>query len=190
MEEIQIVGKRIQDLRESKQISREELAQNSGLSLGQIICIEENTVLPAVAHLLKIARALGVRLGTFLDDQDESPVVCRETESNHAISFTSASSDDRKSMDYRALSSAKTNRCMEPYMISISPETKKNSKSSSHEGEEFLYVMNGEIALDYGNETYSLKEGDTIYFDSVVPHLIYTNSSEAAKILAVVYTPL
>ena len=72
------VGEKIKTLRENKNMSREELSQQSGLSVEQINHIEDNTDLPALALLVKIARALGVRLGTFLDDQEElGPVITR-----------------------------------------------------------------------------------------------------------------
>ena len=82
MDTSKIVGEKIKSLRESQSISMEELAQRSGLAIEQIERIENNIDLPSLAPLIKIARVLGVRLGTFLDDQDENgPVVCRKDES-------------------------------------------------------------------------------------------------------------
>ena len=79
MDTSKIVGEKIKSLRESQSISMEELAQRSGLAIEQIERIENNIDLPSLAPLIKIARVLGVRLGTFLDDQDENgPVVCRK----------------------------------------------------------------------------------------------------------------
>ena len=81
MDTSKIVGEKIKSLRESQSISMEELAQRSGLAIEQIERIENNIDLPSLAPLIKIARVLGVRLGTFLDDQDENgPVVCRKSE--------------------------------------------------------------------------------------------------------------
>ena len=73
-----IIGAKIRNIRESKQLSIEEVAERSGLSNEQIERIEGNVDFPSLAPLIKIARVLGVRLGTFLDDQTElGPVVCR-----------------------------------------------------------------------------------------------------------------
>ena len=89
MDTSKIVGEKIKSLRESQSISMEELAQCSGLAIEQIERIENNIDLPSLAPLIKIARVLGVRLGTFLDDQDENgPVVCRKDESQNSISFS------------------------------------------------------------------------------------------------------
>lgn len=72
MDTSKIVGEKIKSLRENKGISIEELAERSGLAIEQIERIENNIDLPSLAPLIKIARVLGVRLGTFLDDQDET----------------------------------------------------------------------------------------------------------------------
>ena len=89
MDTSKIVGEKIKALREDKSISIEELAQRSGLAIEQVERIENNIDIPSLAPLIKIARVLGVRLGTFLDDQDEvGPVVCRKKEAKDAISFS------------------------------------------------------------------------------------------------------
>ena len=72
MDTSKIVGEKIKALREDKSITIEELAQRSGLAIEQVERIEGNIDLPSLAPLIKIARVLGVRLGTFLDDQDET----------------------------------------------------------------------------------------------------------------------
>ena len=92
-----IVGSKIKGIRESKNISIEEISERSGLSTDQIISIENDQYLPSLGPLIKIARALGVRLGTFLDDNDElGPVVCRAEERNSSISFSNGATDARK----------------------------------------------------------------------------------------------
>ena len=83
------VGYKIQTIRENKNMSRKEVAEQAGLSEEQVTRIEEDIDLPALAPLLKIARAMGVRLGTFLDDQEElGPVICRNMQKEKSISFS------------------------------------------------------------------------------------------------------
>lgn len=79
MDRTNVIGEKVKSLRTAKEISLEELADRTGLAVEQITRIEENIDIPSLAPLVKLARALGVRLGTFLDDQpDEAgPVVCR-----------------------------------------------------------------------------------------------------------------
>jgi quercetin dioxygenase-like cupin family protein len=74
---------------------------------------------------------------------------------------------------------------MEPFFINISPTAERTD--SSHEGEEFVVVVSGEVELVYGKETYLLKEGDTMYYNSLVPHCLSAVGGDA-KIYAVIFT--
>ena len=186
------VGSKIKGIRESKNISIEEVSERSGLSTEQINSIETDQNLPSLGPLIKIARALGVRLGTFLDDSDAlGPIVCRaaDREKDSSISFSNGASDARKHMEYHPLAQQKAGRHMEPFVIDINPEENPDFQLSAHEGEEFIYVMQGEVEIVYGKETYNLKEGDSIFYDSIVKHHVHGAPGKSAKILAVVYIP-
>ena len=186
------VGSKIKGLRETKNISIEEIAERSGLTIEQINSIENDQNLPSLGPLIKIARALGVRLGTFMDDNDAlGPIVCRaaDREKDSSISFSNDATDARKHMEYHPLAQQKAGRHMEPFVIDINPEDTPEFQLSAHEGEEFIYVMQGEIEIVYGKDTYSLKEGDSIFYDSIVKHHVHGAPGKSAKILAVVYIP-
>jgi transcriptional regulator with XRE-family HTH domain len=187
-----IVGHKIKGIRESKNLSIEEIAERSGLSIEQITSIENDQNLPSLGPLIKIARALGVRLGTFLDDNDElGPAVCRaeEREQKSSISFSNDATDARKHMEYHPLAQQKAGRHMEPFIIDINPTENQEFNLSAHEGEEFIYVMSGEVEIEYGKQKYTLKEGDSIFYDSIVKHHVHGAPGKSAKILAVVYIP-
>ena len=128
MDTSKIVGEKIKALREDKSISIEELAQRSGLAIEQVERIENNIDIPSLAPLIKIARVLGVRLGTFLDDQDEvGPVVCRKKEAKDAISFSNNAIHSRKHMEYHSLSKSKADRHMEPTLCFLRMKEKSLS---------------------------------------------------------------
>jgi transcriptional regulator with XRE-family HTH domain len=187
-----IIGEKIKRLRESKNLSIEAISMRTGLNITQITRIENNEELPSLAPLIKIARALGVRLGTFLDDQQElGPVVCRKTDlsSDEGISFSNNARTTNKNMSYYALSQDKSGRHMEPFLIDVMPTQRADFDLSSHEGEEFIYVLEGLIEINYGQDTYVLEEGDSIYYDSIVEHHVHGGNELPAKILGVVYTP-
>ncbi|MBQ8936917.1 MAG: helix-turn-helix transcriptional regulator [Prevotella sp.] len=187
-----IVGSKIKGIRETKNITIEEISERSGLSAEQIISIESDQNLPSLGPLIKIARALGVRLGTFLDDNDDlGPVVCRaaDRERERTISFSNGASDARKNMEYHSLAKQKSGRHMEPFIIDVAPSEEKDFKLSAHEGEEFIYVLEGELEIEYGKEKFVLNEGDSIYYDSIVMHHVHGAPGKAAKILALVYIP-
>ena len=187
-----IIGSKIKGIRESKNLSIEEISERSGLSTDQIISIESDENLPSLGPLIKIARALGVRLGTFMDDSDElGPAITRaaDRERESSISFSNGAADARKHMEYHPLAKQKAGRHMEPFVIDINPTDDRDFQLSAHEGEEFIYVMSGEVEVDYGKEKYTLKEGDSIFYDSIVKHHIHGAPGKSAKILAVVYIP-
>ena len=186
------LGSKIKGIRESKNLSVEEIAESSGLTVDQINSIENDENLPSLGPLIKIARAMGVRLGTFMDDNDAlGPVVCRakDREKDSSISFSNGAVDARKHMEYHPLAQQKAGRHMEPFIIDINLEDKPDFKLSAHEGEEFIYVMNGEVEIEYGKEKYTLQEGDSIFYDSIVKHHVHGAPGKSAKILAVVYIP-
>lgn len=183
------VTEKIKILCADRNMSAEELAAGAGLTVDQVRRICESDRIPSLSSLIKIARALGVRLGTFLDDSEEmGPVVNRHTDSHQPVTFTSHQTNNNSHMDFISLAARKAGRNMEPFLIHIQSCTGKESPSS-HEGEEFLYVLEGSIVVHYGTEKYILNQGDSIYYDSIVDHLVTALNQSEAKILGVVYSP-
>lgn len=186
------IGVKIRQIRESKEMTVEELAESSGNSVELVNCLEEGSHIPSLTPLFKIAKALDVRLGTFLDDMPQTgPFLVKSGQSEEIIRFSGSKNNLKEStLDFYSLAYGKGDRHMEPFLIDILPKKPENYELSSHEGEEFIYVMGGEIELLYGQEKYLLTEGDSIYYDSVVPHDLHAYGGKEAKILAVVYAPL
>lgn len=185
------VGEKIAAIREAKNITQEELAERCHLSLYQLRTIEEQNLIASLAVLMKIARVLGVRLGTFLDDDLGTwPVIIRNEEAFKTISFSSQVSDTHSHLNFFSLAGNKAGRHMEPFLIDILPANNKEIILSSHEGEEFLYVLDGTIKIHYGKEEYLLNTGESIYYDSIVAHLVCSAVGKPAKVLAVLYSPI
>ncbi len=190
MSHVKNVGEKVRKVREFKNLSQEELAERSKLSKELIARIEENKDMPFLAPLIRIARTLGVRLGTFLDDASEmGPIIARSGQSKPGVSFSHKNSADPSHLSFYPLASDKAGRHMEPFMVDIQPTKESEFLLSSHEGEEFIYVLSGEIELSYGTEVFKISEGDSIYYDSVVSHHIHSSNDKPARILAVVYAP-
>jgi len=184
------VGEKIRQIREMKKVSIEELAERSGMEIAMVQKIEQEKNVPSLAPLIKIARALGVRLGTFLDDCDSyGPVVVRSGEYHKGARFTSQTSEAREHLNFFSLAFDKAGRNMEPFIVDIEPGLQSDYMLSSHEGEEFIFVLEGEIEINYGKEIYELAKGDSIYLDSIVLHNVHSAKNSSARILAVVYAP-
>ena len=183
------VGERIKRYMDAKGMSIEDMAQQTGLDAEFIVSLRENDVYPSLGPLLKVARALGLRLGTFLDDQiSMDPLVIRH-DSRVPELVTHKGSDKAAAQTFHSLGSGKTDRHMEPFFIDIYPEPHEEPKLSSHEGEEFIVVDSGEIEVVYGNEHHVLKKGDSIYYNSIVPHNVSCHGTTKASIYAVLYFP-
>jgi len=184
------VGEKIKQIREMRKVSLEELAERSGMDITMVQKIEDGKNVPSLAPLIKIARALGVRLGTFLDDSDSyGPVVVRSGDHQKGVRFTSQTSEAREHLNFYSLAFDKAGRNMEPFIVDIEPGQQSDFMLSSHEGEEFIYVLDGEVEINYGKEIYKLGKGDSIYLDSIVLHNVHAGDNKLARILAVVYAP-
>ena len=185
------IGKKIKEYREFRQIKREDLALKANLSLSQLEYIEEKGNVPSLGHLIKLTRALGVRIGTFLDDLDHvGPIIIRSGEEKSTLSFSTKSNKNREHLNFYSLAQDKTGRHMEPFIVEIEPVNESDYKLSSHEGEEFIYVLEGNIEINYGKDLFQLSKGDSIYLDSIVAHNVHGKGEQSAKILAVIYYPV
>lgn len=183
------LGARVKKWRESQSMSRAELAENSGLSEAFIATLEEENLCPSIGPLQKVARALGVRLGTFMDDQvSTDPVIARKDDRDIDLAMQRAG-DKRPAFSYHSLAKGKSDRAMEPFFVEVSPEPEEDRRLSSHQGEEFILVTQGRLKVVYGVETHILEAGDTIYYNSAVPHYVGTADETPATICAVLYHP-
>jgi mannose-6-phosphate isomerase-like protein (cupin superfamily) len=171
-------------------MSVEDLANNSNTSVDLINKLEDGALVPSLTPLMQIARALGVRLGTFLDDAPHNePVVVKSGESDNIVRFSgNCDTCESSTLDFFSLAKDKADRHMEPFIIDVHPRSGEINPSS-HEGEEFIYVLSGQIEIIYGKDSFTLSTGDSIYYDSVVSHHVHAVGTEDAKILAVVYAP-
>ncbi|MGL4669805.1 MAG: helix-turn-helix domain-containing protein [Methanobacteriaceae archaeon] len=190
MNEKNKIGAKIKQLRKSKEFDINELSVKSSVSQDIISQIEDGEIVPSLNPLIKLARALGVRLGTFLDDAPQSgPVLVENGKSKQVVYFSGEENQtDLKGLEFNSLAADKIDRHMEPFLIDVDSK-KSDHELSSHEGEEFIYVLDGDIELQYGQDSYNLSKGDSIYYDSIVPHHLHSNGNNS-KILAVIYTPI
>lgn len=183
------VGLRIKAFMTQKEIDMEQLVQRTGLPADFLHTVVEDSVYPSLGPLLKIARALDVRLGTFLDDQfSEDPLVMRQAERKNELSMLRGKNKP-VDLKFYSLGKGKSDRHMEPFYVEILPESAEDKQLSSHEGEEFIVIQHGEVEVIYGDETYQLAEGDSIYYNSIIPHCVSSMGSKPAAIYAVLYIP-
>ncbi len=185
------LGLKIRQLREMREMTLEQLAEQSQCPVDLLRQIEAGEQIPSLAPLMTIARALGLRLGTLLDDEPhEGALLIRGGQSQDVIRFSGqAAHASGSNLAFHSLGAGKKDRNMEPFVIDVEPSTTEEPTLSTHEGEEFIYVLEGHIEINYGKTAYQLEAGDSLYYDSIVPHNVHA-TGKSARILAVVYAPL
>lgn len=181
------VGARIAALREAKKLSIAELSARTGLAEDFLLDLEREEVHPSLAPLLRVARGLGVRLGTFIDDRvSEDPYIVRLGGREEEM-IASRGQNGPTALRFHSLGKGKSDRHMEPFFVEVLEESASDTESS-HEGEEFLVVVSGQIEVRYAGRVHRLGPGDSIYYNSVVPHRV-SSVGGPASIYAVLYFP-
>ena len=180
------VGKRIRKYRERLEMSVYDLSEKSGIGEKTINAIEKGQVLPALGVLTKLSRALGQRLGTFMDDQFKpDPIITRAKD----LAAKKVVQEGTNVLGYasHSLALGKPDRHMDPFRIEFAADGV--DEVSSYEGEELIICIAGEVELTYGNDKSVLKPGDTAYYNSVVKHGLRALGGKPASIYGIVFMP-
>lgn len=165
------IGKKIRELRKEKNISISTLAEKAGVSPGLISQVERNLVTPSIVSLWKIAQSLDVSVGYFFDEEVKpitNPVVTKKSRKRLSVSNNNAIYE---------LLSRDLNRKIEFLYITIKVGDSTTKDFVTHEGEECGIVIRGRLLIKMEDTEYLLEEGDSIYFDSTIPHR-YINVGE------------
>lgn len=158
------IGEKIKKLRKEKNMNIADLASMADLSTGLISQIERNLVTPSIVSLWKIAKSLDVSVGYFFEEEtkkDISPVVKKNNRKRIIASNNNAIYE---------LLSVDLNRSIEFLYITIKVGDYSSKDFVTHEGEECGLVIKGKLMVKMENEEHILEEGDSIYFDSTIPH--------------------
>jgi transcriptional regulator with XRE-family HTH domain len=182
------VGEKIRKVREKKKMSLSDLAEKTGYSSAILSQIENHLLSPSLGTLIQISHALEVPLSElFGEKRGHSYTIVRKDE-RKLISRFASKEGVNYGYTYESLGYDKKNRRMEPFIVTLEPATVKHAKLSSHSGEEFIYVLEGEMEVELGDLKDTLFPGDSIYYDSTLPHRVACVGETPAKILAVLFT--
>jgi transcriptional regulator with XRE-family HTH domain len=177
------VGGRIAGLRAERGMTLERLAQLTGFTKGYLSKIENGRKVPPIATLSRIARALHTEIGGFFADA-RRPVarevtVVRAGERQAVVRGGSAFG-----YDYVGLALKRVHKRMDPFIFTFPPDIDKHV-FFEHRGEEFLFVLSGTVEFQVGDERFTLRKGDSIYFDSSVPHRGRSVGREAKALVVI-----
>jgi transcriptional regulator with XRE-family HTH domain len=181
------LGTQVRKLRNERSLTLQDLADLTGLSKPNLSQIENNLVTPPIATLLKIATALGVPIGYFFQEspQERNMIVVRK-EDRYGVAKGPHIS--HIGYQYEPLAYPKIDKSMEPFIVEMEEREASDIVFNNHRGEEFLFVLRGSLEFCYGDQSVILDEGDSLYFDSIVPHG-YRGMGGPAKTLVVIYRP-
>ena len=173
------IGKKIKELRTLYNLTQEELADRTDLTKGYISQLENDLTEPSISTLVDIVNALGTNLSDFFSEQSSDQIVF--------------ANNDYIEKDYDGykitwlVNNAQKNE-MEPILVSIYPHS-ETEKDYPHEGQEFGYVLEGEILLCIDSKKIKVKKGETFYFDSSKNHYLKNVKDKIAKVIWVSSPP-
>ena len=183
------VGEKVKILREQKGLSLKEVADLTGFSTALLSQMENHLVSPSLGTIIKLARAFGVRVGDFLGETEGEPYSIVRKDERKTVSRFASTDGVKYGYSYESLGFDKKDRHMEPFIVTLEPATVKAAKTSVHDGEEFIFVLEGEMEVILGNHTDILYPGDSIYYDSTIPHRVQCHQDKITRILAVLFAP-
>jgi electron transfer flavoprotein alpha subunit/transcriptional regulator with XRE-family HTH domain len=172
-------GARLKKLREARDWSLEALAESTGQTPDFIQQVEADALAPPVAFLLRLASALNVDPGTFLKKEEQEAIRDRRMESY--VRRT-------QNYSYQTLTEGSGSDHLRAFMVTIEPRKAHKPVAYKHEGEEFIFVMSGELEVMLAEKAHVLKPGEHIHFNSYTPHKLKSLSSEPTRCLVVLYT--
>ena len=176
------IGNKIRELRNLKGLTQEELADRCELSKGFISQLENDLTSPSIATLIDILQCLGTDLKHFFNDADDKQIVFRDEDF-----FEKIDSDLHNKIEW-IIPNAQKNQ-MEPILMTLYPH-KKSHIQTSYTGEEFGYVLKGNITIVRGGKRYKVKAHETFYMDGAKSHYLYNHGNSPAKILWITTPPI
>jgi transcriptional regulator with XRE-family HTH domain len=181
------IGKTIRELRKKAGFVLQDLSNRTGLSKPLLSQIEKEIVSPPIATLLKISNALNVNIGFFFQDSspEEKVVLVRKDESK--VIDSRYFGREESGYYYEALAYKKSKKYMEPFLVEFKRKKVEKLSYFSHEGEEFIYLLEGILEFRTEDEHYVLYPGDSLYFESSIPHAYRALERRNARALTVVY---
>lgn len=175
-----IIGEKIKDLRLSCELTQEELADRCELTKGYISQLENDLTSPSIATLIDILSALGTDLKEFFSEEEkDEKVVFDKNEFIEKIT-------DEYTLNWLVPNAQKNT--MEPLYMKLNPKS-STDEDFPHEGEEFGFVLKGEITLCLGKRKIKVKKGESFYFTANKVHQIINKTSAEAEFIWVSSPP-
>jgi transcriptional regulator with XRE-family HTH domain len=175
------LARQIKTLRMARSMTLQQVSELAGFSRGMLSKIENAVVSPSIATLAKLAEALDVPISEFFESEGDDPgiVFFPKNKRQNAKGRRSA-----MNYAYELLAPGRRRRDMQPMVVSIDGKTFKFALQD-HSGEQFVYMLEGEMDYVVGDKTYTVRPGDTLYFDARTPHGPKVQKNQKARYIVV-----
>ena len=186
VKELQI-GMKVRKMRQEKRMTLQDLADVTGLSKPLLSQIENGQVIPPLATLLRIAKAFDVGLHFFF--QEEGTRKCIFVRAGESRKRSPRNIDSNiPPYVYNSLAYGKKGSNFEPFIVEFEQREMTDDLLVSHEGEEFLFLLEGELVFHYGEQIMRMRPGDSVCYDSSEQHGYVAVSQQRPRAIAVVFS--
>jgi quercetin dioxygenase-like cupin family protein len=165
-------------VRAEKNVTLERIANETGFSVDYLRQVESGQAIPPVGAILQIARALEI----------DSASLLKEPGSRREKRITSHTKRT-ENYAYKTLTPGTENKHLKAFKVVIDAQQEHKGVGYQHEGEEFDYVLTGKVQVTVGRHVNTLSAGDSLHFNSGIPHTLRSISDERAELIVVIYTP-
>ena len=184
MTQIQMIALRITDLRDILGLTQEQVAEKSQIPLEEYIAYESGEKDFSFSHLFNIAETLGVDISDLLTGESPKLRGYILTRNGKGLAF-----DRRKQYHYQHLAYNFSHKLAEPFIVTVEQDAPDVVKQAhSHEGQEFDDVLEGVRRIILGGNERILAPGDSVYYDSSLPHVMYAPEGDCRFIAVVIKT--
>ena len=174
------VGARVRQIRQNRDLEPEHLAEEIGESVEYLTKLENDEFNPPVAMIIRLAQALKVDSMVLLKEMQDREAANRHQE---AVSKRTAN------YAYDLLAPEFLQKHLKSFMVTLEPSSSLEGPGYQHQGEEYHYVLEGDLKVSVGDETHLLGPGQSLYFDSSLVHQLHNAGETPCKVLVVLYTP-
>lgn len=181
-QQLQLIAMRIRDLRDITGLSAQEVADKTGIDPAEYQAYETGERDFSFSHLFNIAAALGVDISDLLTGESPKLHGYVLTRAGQGLAF-----NRRKQYLYHHLAYNFRDKLAEPFIVTVGQDEPGAVKQAhSHEGQEFDYVLEGTLKIELGGNELYLQPGDSLYYDSSLPHVMYAPEGDCRFIAVVV----
>jgi len=178
------IGGRIKKIREQKGISLDELSKITGFDTDFLLNIENNEVQPQLGAIIKLSKALDSAFSRLISGPGDKRYSITRKNERRTIQRSMSQKGKKQLYTYKSLAPEVKGRHMEALIVQL--EKNPDKETSVHEGEEFIYVLEGDAIMKIGKDEFELEPGDSVYYLSTTPHMIAAKKGRTT-VLAVLY---